>query len=228
MSIGVQLPVPVATALKDLGYSLSAGVEADAFAYLADFKIDANDSSKSTDYCPVAIDIDYTLAVGAGAGATMAANEHTWGPDATTTVPIWYTSITSTCAETKTLTPSSSTLTTTAAPQVVPRFDFLGSAVQDPFNPSEPSSTTPAMTSTSVIQVMTCLENGLVHCPVSSQSTIYVTCTDPPVWSPSVPATATSFGPNKQRIFSTQGAPTSYVPPPPPPPPPSYLYSRKV
>lgn len=203
MGMGVQLPqFNFTSSLSDgSGLSFSAGIEANAFAYLADLTINANSSSKTPKHCAADVDLEYTVAVGAGAGATVAAGIHNWGPQATTTVPIWYTTLASTCAHSK---------TSTVAPKVTPRAPF---DIMHPFN-HDSSTGVP----TTTLQVVSCLEEGLVNCPAESQSTIYITTTNQPVPSSYVPATVTSFGSNKEKIFSTSGAPVSYVSPPPPPP----------
>lgn len=187
--------------------SYSAGVSAEMFAYVADFLMGVQGSSKADeDDCQLAASAEYTLAVGAAAGATVAVDAYSWGPSPNTTVPIWYTTLASTCAEERS---AISTPHTTAHPQLQNRDDLITTSVT-----SEESYT-----------IVRCKKTGLINCPANLQETTsyestitsIVTVesgsdsTFPAKTSASV-ATPIPFGTNVKRFSSTSGAPTPYTP----------------
>lgn len=141
----------------------------------------------------------YSLALGANAGATVAAGSRHWGPTPSTRIPIFYTTLFDACAILKTVTPVENRATATGA---VERRDAR--------------STTSTVTYTATSYMTT----GVVDCPVSSQSTsIYTTVTT--FLSTSMPliqnsvTSAVSFGTNVKAMASLDGTPVSYIPPPP-------------
>ncbi|KAK5800827.1 hypothetical protein VI817_003039 [Penicillium citrinum] len=187
--------------------SYSAGVSADMFAYVADFLMGVKGSSEANEGdCEMAAFAEYTLAVGAAAGATVAVDAYSWGPSPNTTVPIWYTTLASTCAEEKSTT---STPHTTAQAQLRNRDDLITTSVT-----SEESYT-----------IVRCITSGLVNCPANLQettsyeSTVTTTVTIQSGEDPTFPAktsasvaTPMPFGTNVKRFSSTAGTPTAYTP----------------
>lgn len=206
--LGFDLSTPefVSEALK-----ASSGVEADVFAYVADFLVEVDGSS--TDDCELAAVAEYTLAVGGAAGATIAVDTYQWGPTPNTTTPIWYTTLASICADSKTFSPTTTSATAidvTARAALQPRETFVTTTV----------STTESYT------IVNCLSTGLVNCPVNLQNTTSVERTltsvltvpsdSPATYPASTHASVTSaiaFGSNVLSITPTSGTPKSYVPP---------------
>ncbi|KAL4995585.1 hypothetical protein BDV10DRAFT_202878 [Aspergillus recurvatus] len=205
-SVGFEIASPDSV-LAEIA-SFSAGVGAEVFAYVADFLVQADASSSDDADCAVEVLAEYTLAVGAAAGATVAIAEYEWGPAPSTTVPVFYTTLASICAGSKT-----SSSTTTPIPTLEGRD-----------NDREKTTTTVSTTLTHTM--VTCASKGLVNCPVRLQSTTSVESAMTTVLTvgPNVDATfpvntfttltgAISFGDNVRSFGATSGTPASYVPP---------------
>ncbi|GAM33882.1 hypothetical protein TCE0_013r01102 [Talaromyces pinophilus] len=214
-SLGVDVNLPD-TPTYDL---FSAGIETDVFAYVADFLIQVNGSTAATDNgdCELAAVAEYTVAVGAAAGATLAIHSYSWGPSPNTTIPVWYTTLASLCATTK-------TVTSTAASVITARAE-LGQR-------DDSSLTTTTLTTT--YQIVNCVSPGLINCPINLQNTTIYSAVVTSVLAVESGSTVTlptngvsalvtgiPFGSKSQRLDAISGTPTSYVPPPPPPPPPT-------
>ncbi|KAJ5690951.1 hypothetical protein N7488_011686 [Penicillium malachiteum] len=188
--------------------SFSVGVEADVFAYVADFVVDIDhNSAESTEECKLSAIAEYTLAVGAAAGATIAVDSYKWGPNAYTTVPVWYTTLASTCVSSKSAT-STATAAITARAEVGKRDDLI----------------TTEVTSSATYTIVGCESSGLVNCPVNSQNTtshiqtMVATVTVASGSSATYPAatyasvtSAVAFGSNVRSLDKTSGSPTSYT-----------------
>ncbi|KAI0475251.1 hypothetical protein GGR56DRAFT_666347 [Xylariaceae sp. FL0804] len=223
LRLTVEVGVDVDSDLLDA----SAGVEMTLAADVAKFvtHLDAGDGAAAGD-CELHVVQEYTLGLGADVGATLAVGSSTWGPDPSTTIPIWYTTLADVCAGTAT--------STATNPNAAP------------FGSGTPSSAaifgravaaTAAMTTTTLSQVETfsgvaCRSPSLAgSCPQSLQTTTQATRTATRVTAVAAgseatwPATTTvgagavrstvAFGPGAQRIAATTGPPVSYVPPPP-------------
>ncbi|KAK3290999.1 uncharacterized protein B0H64DRAFT_420741 [Chaetomium fimeti] len=162
--------------------------------------------------CALKIVQEYTLAVGAAAGATVAVGPHTWGLEPNTTIPLFYTTLADICAITADATP-----TPTAAVAARQEED-------------DPNLETHTLTTKVLYTGISCASPGLPACPQSLQSTTLRTSTQthvtavPSGVTPTFPAsTALSvastipFGKQVNKLAATSGAPVSYVPPPPPP-----------
>lgn len=187
----------------------STGVEADVFAYLADFLLTVNGTTDASDgECELAAVAEYTVGLGAAAGATVAVDTYAWGPTPATTIPVFYTTLASVCAATRSGSAPSSTITPRA--YLDPRADMTTSTLS-----SEESYT-----------IVNCLSTGLVQCPVNLQNTTsYQTTVTKEVvvqsgadaeWPTTTHASVTSaipFGKDVRKLKATSGAPTSYVPP---------------
>lgn len=214
-SLGIELSLPNdPSVLKD---DIRVGVEADVFAYVADFMMRVDDTSTAeTDDCDLSADLEYTLAVGAAAGATVGVGSHKWGPTAESTVPIWYTTLASTCVKSEaTSTPSASvSAQITARENVVKGVDDLI---------GDDGSTTSTRTETYTI--VACSSSGLVNCPVSLQTTSVQIATVTSILTVQSGSTASfavntqssvtstiPFGHNSAKLTATSGAPTSYTP----------------
>ncbi|KAL4738950.1 hypothetical protein BDV11DRAFT_188753 [Aspergillus similis] len=205
-SVGFEIASPDSV-LAEIA-SFSAGIGAEVFAYVADFLVQADASSSDDADCAVEVVAEYTLAVGAAAGATVAVAEYEWGPAPSTTVPVFYTTLASICAGSKTSSP-----TTTPA-----------STLEERDNDLEKTTTTVSTTST--YTMVSCASKGLVNCPVRLQSTTSVerALTTVLTVGPNVEATfpvdtfstlagAISFGDNVRSFGALSGTPVSYVPP---------------
>ncbi|KAL4795050.1 hypothetical protein BDV19DRAFT_363980 [Aspergillus venezuelensis] len=205
-SVGFEIATPDSV-LAEVA-SFSAGISANVFAYVADFLVQVDASSSDDADCAVEVIAEYTLAVGAAAGATVAVAEYEWGPAPNTTVPVFYTTLESICAGTKTSSP-----TTTSVATLEGRDNNL-------------AKTTTTVSTTSTYTMATCASKGLVNCPVRLQSTTTVekAMTTVLTVGPHVEATfpvdtfttltgAIPFGDNVRSFGATSGTPVSYVPP---------------
>ncbi|KAJ5938854.1 hypothetical protein N7466_001988 [Penicillium verhagenii] len=210
LSLEASLGVNVYSTKEDLlDTSFSAGVGADIFAYVADFQLEVDGSTTADDGdCELAAIAEYTMAVGAAAGATVAIDAIAWGPSPNTTIPVWYTTLASVCATSKTSTATTSAVITARA-ELDARDD----------------STTTTISTTETYTIINCQSQGLVNCPVTLQSTtstervITSTVTVQSGSSATFPATTISsvtstveFGTNVRSLRATAGSPTSYNP----------------
>ncbi|GKZ26426.1 hypothetical protein AbraIFM66951_004930 [Aspergillus brasiliensis] len=203
-SIGFQISTPSSVSVFEF-LSFSAGVGGELSAYVADFLLEVDASTSKDAQCDFEAVAEYTLALGAAAGATVAVDTYQWGPTPNTTVPVFYTTLASICAGSKT---SPSTITPTAT--LAKRDDLV---------------TTTVSTSTTYT-VVNCISQGLINCPVNLQNTTSVKSTMTTVLTveSGVDATypantfasltsAIPFGSNARRLGATSGTPVSYVPP---------------
>ncbi|KAL4861380.1 hypothetical protein BDV12DRAFT_208054 [Aspergillus spectabilis] len=187
----------------------SAGTSAEVFAYVADFIFQVDASISDDAECAVEAVAEYTLAVGAAAGATIAVDEYQWGPAPSTTVPIFYTTLASLCAGAKT-----SLSTVTPSPKIEER-------------QRDADLETTAVSTTITNTLVICLSKGLVNCPVHLQTTTSVKREMTTVLTveagvePTFPAdtfstlmAAIPFGNEVRTLGVTSGMPVSYFPPP--------------
>ncbi|EED13272.1 conserved hypothetical protein [Talaromyces stipitatus ATCC 10500] len=210
-SLGVEVDTPKPT--SDFDFEFNAGIETDVFAYVADFLMQVNGSS-TTDSgdCELVAVAEYTYAVGAAAGATVAVDKSfSWGPSPNTTVPIWYTTLASICAATKTSTSAPASL-------ITPRAELN--------QPGDSSLTT--TTSTTTYQIVNCMSSGMINCPINLQNTTTYqavvtsalsiesgSVVTLPTTGVSALATGIPFGSKSYKLQAVSGTPISYVPPPP-------------
>jgi hypothetical protein len=192
----------------------SAGVEVGVFAHVAEFLTNVTGGAllAAEEGCALKILQEYTLALGAAAGATIALGERTWGPQPSTTIPVFYTTLANICAVTAT--PKTTPASTTLAPRqaadsnldtqtITTEALYTGIACANPaqFNCPQSQQTTTVLTST--LTLVTAVPSG-------------VKATFPPSTALTVPTTI-PFGKQVNAISATTGLPVSYVPPPPPP-----------
>lgn len=210
--LGVDVNTPDTSAYR---FEFNAGIETDVFAYVADFLMQVNGSTAASDNgdCELAAVAEYTFAVGAAAGATLAVDKsYSWGPSPDTTIPVWYTTLASLCAATK-------TVTSTAASVITARAE-LG---------QRDDSSLTTTTSTTTYQIVNCVSSGLINCPINLQNTTTYSAVVTAVLAVESGSTVTlptngvsalvtgiPFGSKSQRLDAISGTPTSYVPPPPP------------
>ncbi|RAL10251.1 uncharacterized protein BO97DRAFT_373178 [Aspergillus homomorphus CBS 101889] len=187
----------------------SAGIGAEVFAYVADFQLEVNGTTSKDADCAFQAVAEYTLAVGAAAGATVAVDTYQWGPSPNTTVPVFYTTLASLCAGSK---------TTTASSAITPP------ATLAPRDVGLETTTLSTVTRYTVVQ---CASSGLVNCPVALQTTTSIETELTTVLTVASGATATfpmntfaslasasPFGSGARTLLATSGSPVSYVPPP--------------
>jgi hypothetical protein len=206
---GFELSTPTETVdgyLLDFSTGLEAGVWADVAQFITNVTAAPAGSGS---ICELRVVEEYSMLLGANAGATLAIGEHTWGPTPNTQIPIWYTTMKDVCAVTGSATAAASAAATAAT--ITARGDLTTTTI-----------------STKVTYTATvCLSTGLVNCPVSLQSTSRNTVTKtlvtavPSGSEATFPATIQNtvvsniaFGTNIQGISATSGSPVSYIPTP--------------
>lgn len=195
--------------------SVGGGIGFSVFADIAELTTEVTNEENNTD-CALAVAQSFQVALGAAAGATVHISTDTWGPRATTSIPIWYTELASGCALAK-------TTSTTPAP-TMPSNDSVTVMAKR----QDMSTTTTALRV--IYTGINCLSAGLINCPASLQNTTQQTSTTTLTTTVSSGAsfkwaTATNtqmsvastvaFGSNAARFPSITGSPTSWVPPPP-------------
>ncbi|KAI1333317.1 hypothetical protein F5Y16DRAFT_9650 [Xylariaceae sp. FL0255] len=197
---------------------LDTGAEVLVYADLAQFTTNITAVEGGDDSgCELRVEQGYQLALGAAAGATLVIESETWGPDESTRIPIFYTTLANVCAESTATATMASTSADGTAPS--PTSTIAARAASD-------------MVTTTISEEVTftglaCVVTGLLNCPVSQQSTTKVVSTKTTVLTvPSgskatFPATTQTtipslraFANNAKSIAATTGSPVSYVPPP--------------
>ncbi|RAH86230.1 hypothetical protein BO86DRAFT_385727 [Aspergillus japonicus CBS 114.51] len=186
----------------------SAGIGAEVFAYVADFQLEVNGTTRQDADCAFQAVAEYTLAVGAAAGATVAVDTYQWGPSPNTTVPVFYTTFASLCAGSKKTTAPA---TTTPSATLAQRDGGLE------------TTTLSTVTQYTLVQ---CASSGLVNCPVALQTTTSVETELTTVLTVTSGAAATfptntfaslsrasPFGSGARTLLATSGSPVSYIPP---------------
>ncbi|KFZ13072.1 hypothetical protein V502_06778, partial [Pseudogymnoascus sp. VKM F-4520 (FW-2644)] len=205
LRIGIRSGLDISTpphAIAGIPVSFSSGIEAGVWADVAQFVTNVTAVPDSDD-CALQVVEEYSMLVGANAGATLAVGEHSWGPAPSTQVPIWYTTLVDICAGTKT---ARAPAVTSAA--VVGREEGM-------------TTTRTVVTRTATV----CLSAGLVNCPASLQSAVRNVVTSTliapvPVGNEEAfPTTTTdavvrtvAFGAGAKEVGATSGSPVSYVP----------------
>jgi len=156
---GISLALP---AIAQIG-SASAGIEAAVYANVAQFVTNVtgsasvrrnSDGDKDTPGCALRVVEEYTLGLGAAAGATVAVGTHTWGPHPEATTALFYTTLADLCAVQK---------PTAAAVRV--RADHgldAGLAARD-------GLVTIAVSTTTTFTGVACMVSTLIDCPASMQ-----------------------------------------------------------
>ncbi|KAJ5526918.1 hypothetical protein N7513_011077 [Penicillium frequentans] len=211
LSLKASLGVDVSSSSLEDVFTFSSGIEADVFAYVADFLLQVNGTTAADDGdCELAAVAEYTMAVGAAAGATVAVDTYSWGPSPNTTVPVWYTTLASVCATSKT-----SSVTSTTSAMITARAEL---------NARDDVSTA-AVSSIESYTIVNCLSSGLINCPASLQNTtsykrtvtseVAVQSGASTTFPANTFASVTSaipFGTNVRSLLATSGSPTSYTP----------------
>lgn len=209
ITAGVDISTPSDT-IADITLDFSAGVVAAVFADVAQFITNVTVApAGSGSECDLHIVEEYTMLLGANAGATLALGGHTWGPTPNTQVPLFFTTLAAACAVT-------GTVSATATGATI--------AARNPA-PNSVSSTTTSTKVTYTNTAILCLSTGLLNCPNSLQSTSHNTVTKTlvsvlPSGSKATFLTAASntavttiaFGTNVKALSSTSGSPVSFVP----------------
>ncbi|KAI1734606.1 hypothetical protein F4680DRAFT_337022 [Xylaria scruposa] len=197
-------------------FEVGVGAEVLVYADLAEFTTNITAVPEGDDSdCQLRVQQAYQLALGAAAGATLTFEDHSWGPDPSTKIPIFYTTLADECAKSVTRTTSTAVIITPTS-MVAVRADG--------------TLTTTTLTEKATFTGLVCISTGLSECPASLQSTATVTSTRtlivtvPSGSEATFPATIQNaisetipFSSNIKAVAATTGSPVSYVPPPPPP-----------
>jgi hypothetical protein len=214
MHAGINLNTPNAVEEK---LQVGAGVEVGVFAHLAEFitNVTAGAILQDEEDCALKVVEEYTFGVGAVAGATVQVFGQTFGPQPTTTIPVFYTTLADICAIQASATPTTAPATTTSASlaarqdnlvtttiTTVDRYTAVGCKSPD-LAALCPQNLLTTSVQTSTLTLVTSVPSG-------------VTATFPASIVSSVASTI-PFGTQAKSISSTSGLPTSFVPPPPPP-----------
>ncbi|KAI0554835.1 hypothetical protein F4679DRAFT_570237 [Xylaria curta] len=174
--------------------AVSTGTEVIVYADLAEFTTNITAVPEGDDSdCQLRVQQGYQLALGAAAGATLTFGKHSWGPDPSTKIPIFYTTLADEADENMTTT----TLTDEAT--------FTGLVCVSTGLSECPAS---LQSTTKVVSTRTLI----VTVPSGSEATFPATIQDS--ISETIP-----FSKNIKAVAATTGSPVSYVPPPPPSPP---------
>ncbi|KAK0715929.1 hypothetical protein B0H67DRAFT_489159, partial [Lasiosphaeris hirsuta] len=235
LKLGLELDAGgIAPVLDNTIFNMEAGIVAEVFANVAEFMTNvtgpapAPDNSKpATNPCDLNVVEAYQFALGAAAGATVAVGFQTWGPIASESTPLFYTTLASGCAVRKPLPPT--------APPAPP-----GPTTPSPTSAAtstsggggglfgrQPSLTTTTITTTVIFTGESCKSSGLINCPASLQvsstykSTMTLITALPSGAKPTFPITKVAsvespvaFGSAVQKMVSSSGVPTSFVPGP--------------
>ena len=192
-----------------------AGVEVGVFATVAEFLTNITGGAllAAEDGCALKIVEEYTLALGAVAGATLAIMDHTWGPQPNTTIPVFYTTLADVCAATAKATPTATSSQAISARQA-----------------ADPKLVTTTLSTKLFLTNVACADPTVISCPAAQQTTTIQTTTKtlitavPSGVTPTFPeftaltvASTIPFGKQVNKLSATSGVPVSFVPPPPPP-----------
>ncbi|GAB1316982.1 Mid2 domain-containing protein [Madurella fahalii] len=192
---------------------VGAGMEMGVFAHLAEFvtNVTAGADLEEEENCRLKLVEEYTLGLGAAAGATVEALGETWGPQPSFTIPIFYTTLLDACAGTVTPSPTP----TATPPPIEGRQDA--------------DLETVTLTTVEKLSAVGCASPGVPLCPVHLQTTSVRTTTrtlvtavapgEEPTFPASVVLSVASpipFGDGVRAVSATSGSPVSFIPPPPP------------
>lgn len=206
-SLGIDFSKPITVLNESLSnLRLSAGIEATAFANLAEFttNITALNVSRAIGdrQCDLLLQQGYRLAIGAAAGASVAFLGNTYGPVPRTEIPIFSTGLSEGCA-------AKATPTSTSTPSSLIKRDAG------------------MVTTSTVIQTTytaTACAANLVNCPASLQTqastsekttlTTTIPSGQTPIWqtAPATTAKPIPFGKHAHTLSGSSGKPVSFVP----------------
>jgi hypothetical protein len=227
----------IASALDKTPFNFEAGIVAEVFANVAEFITNVTGptlSSKPKDNkspCSLSVIEQYQFALGAAAGATVAVGFQTWGPVASESTPLFYTTLSSACAMQKSPPPVSRadtvspTAPTSGGTGLTPR-QAIPTAPTSPARPTAALSTFASKT-TLHFTAQSCKSSGLINCPASLQvsstykTIVTLTTAVPSGVKPTFPLTKVTsvespvpFGTGMHKMVESTGAPTSFVPSP--------------
>ncbi|KAI9147170.1 FAD-linked oxidoreductase hmp9 [Paramyrothecium foliicola] len=160
---GFNLDIP----FFDLGnLTASAGIETLVFANVADLvtRIEADFAPDAE--CALNIAQEYTLAVGAAAGATVALGDQVFGPTASTEIPIFTATIADLCA----VDGPGATPTAALPPPPAGCNQTAPEATPAPVNPTPPALIVTTLTREVTHTAIQCRTTGLCQCPASMQT----------------------------------------------------------
>ena len=225
LKLGLELDTGgIASTLNKTPFNVEAGIVAEVFANVAEFitnvtgpALSNKNANKNADPCDLNVIEAYQFALGVAAGATVAVGFQTWGPIASESTPLFYTTLASACAIRKPVTPTGPTgPVSPTAP-----------AVLLPARQAASPLTTKTTTTTLIFTGQSCQSSGLINCPASLQvtstyrSVLTLITAVPSGVKATFPVTRVAsvegvvpFGEGVKKMVSSSGVPTSYVPGP--------------
>lgn len=191
------------------------GIESGVWFDIAQLKSNITAESVTRDGdCALRVVNEYTMGVGANAGAVLEIGNHTWGPVLESGIPVYTTTLDEICVARK---------TATVAPS--------SKAIAARQNVKTVTSTTEVIYTATI-----CIEAGLLNCPSSLQTimktkvtstlTATVSLGDIAVFTTAAVKadaniSAIPFGTDARKLAATAGSPVSYTAPPTPTPTPT-------
>ncbi|KAK0641866.1 hypothetical protein B0T16DRAFT_334069 [Cercophora newfieldiana] len=232
LKIGLEVDTNGIASILTSPFDISAGVVAEVFANVAELITNVSGPALSSQPkpentpCDLSVVEEYQFALGVAAGATVAVGFQTWGPVASESTPLFYTTLASACALRKPTAPVAPTGPTLSGSPTTMTAPALGARQAVPTPPRGPLTTVTTST-TLVFTAQSCKSSGLINCPASLQvsSTYKSTLTHitavPSGVKPEIPLTkfssvesAVPFGTGVHKMVESSGVPTSYVPGP--------------
>ncbi|KAK3339867.1 hypothetical protein B0T25DRAFT_523544 [Lasiosphaeria hispida] len=234
LKLGLELDTGgIAPILDNTPFNIKAGIVAEVFANVAEFITNVTgpapapkNSKPATNPCDLNVIEAYQFALGAAAGATVAVGFQTWGPIASESTPLFYTTLASACAIRKPLPPTAPPAPPGPTTPSLTRAATTTSGGGGLFG-RQASLTTTTTTTTVVFTGESCKSSGLINCPASLQvsstykSTMTLITALPLGAEPTFPITRVAsvespvaFGGGVREMVSSSGVPTSFVPGP--------------
>lgn len=201
LRVGVRAGIAFKTPHIDLPFPFNLVTDVGVIAHVAELVTYITPATPDNNCDFAAVQQEYTLAVGAAAGASVHVRSGTWGPQVTATTAVYFMTLGDDCAV-------SATATATA---LVGRQDLA----------------TTTTTTNVTYAAISCLSTGLINCPVSAQKTMvtemeltlstavpsggWVDWDSVAVAVDSVTKTV-AFGTGSRVLSATCGAPSAFIP----------------
>lgn len=193
-------------------YNVGGGIQVGVYANVAEFKTELKANMTAEAECALELVQEYSLVLGATAGAQVTLGTVTYGPAVDATTAIFYTTMGSTCVIQPTATNSPSVTSAAATPRKRQTSD-------------DALVTTTVTTKTKHLAVQ-CPPTVTGQCPVSMQTTVTSTETltatlsgseeemESATYPTPTPTTIApiAFGTNAKSLSATSGRPTTYTP----------------
>ena len=206
--MGAHASLKVGVPLFDVG----AGVEVAVIADVAEIVTNISATPDDED-CKLPLTQEYSIALGATAGASVVVGDATYGPVAAVFTPIWYTTVTGMCASEAETTPAISAPTPTSQ-AVERRVDLETTVLTTKIRQTGigcPQSLGPNCALSLRTTTQYTETRSLTTAIPSGEDAEFPTTVHDTVFS------VETFGSNVVKMLSSSGSPTSYIPPPPTP-----------